>query len=63
MCELARLDRALRDLSWLQESFWLRYRMRRFGPEPYSSSGPLFCEVVIEWDEAGFDSPAEPVGC
>ena len=63
MHELDLLDGMLREVDWLRESAILRRRLRSLVPERLPISSPLFCEVVIEWDDATLDSHAESVGC
>ena len=63
MHELMLLDGLLRDLVWLRESVILRRRTRSLGSGHSDTARPLFCEVVIEWDDATLDGPAELVGC
>jgi hypothetical protein len=57
------LDGLLRDLHWLRESAALRRRTRSLWSGHSEAARPLFCEVVIEWDDATLDGPAELVGC
>jgi hypothetical protein len=57
------LDGLLRDLRWLQESTTFRRRTRRLWPEQAAEVRPMFCEVVIEWDDAMSDGHEEPITC
>ena len=63
MHELDLLDGMLREVDWLRESATQRRRMRSLRSGQPASVRPLFCEVVIEWDDATLDSAAESVGC
>jgi hypothetical protein len=57
------LDGLLRDLRWLQESATLRSRTRSLGQGHPAMVRPLFCEVVIEWDDSTLGGTAESIGC
>ena len=56
-------DGLLRDLHWLRASAALRRRTRSLWPGPPAGVRPLFCEVVIEWDDVPSDGAAESFGC
>ena len=57
------LDGMLRNLRWLQESATLRRRTRSLWSGQAAAVRPLFCEVVIEWDDSTLDGVAESIGC
>ena len=58
------LDRLLWDLRWLQASSDLRRRTWSLGPLARSAaSGPLFCEVVIDWGDVHSEGLSEATGC
>jgi len=57
------LDGLLQDLHWLRESATLRRRTRSLWSGQPSVVSPLFCEVVIEWDNATADGSAELITC
>jgi hypothetical protein len=63
MHELDLLDGMLREVEWLWESAILRRRLRSLGLERLPISSPLFCEVVIEWDDSTLGGTAESIGC
>ena len=57
------LDGLLRDLRWLQESATLRRRTQSLGQGHPAMVRPLFCEVVIEWDDAMLNGHEGPITC
>jgi len=57
------LDGLLRDLCWLRESATLRRRTRSLWPGQAAAVRPMFCEVVIEWDDATSAGIAESAEC
>jgi hypothetical protein len=57
------LDGLLRDLCWLRESTTLRRRTRSLWPGQAAAVRPMFCEVVIEWDDSMSDGHEEPITC
>jgi len=57
------LDGLLQDLHWLRESAALRRRTLSLGQGQSSATSPMFCEVILEWDDVTSDGHAESVGC